>query len=112
MTVRSVIIHYHLFKNAGTSIDHILKTHFAKRWTELEQEDEQPRPVEVLTYLRQQSQIQAISSHTAQLPVPIHPDIAFFPIVFVRHPLDRIASAYSFERKQGRHEGVALCIDP
>lgn len=40
------------------------------------------------------------SSHTALLPVPKFEDIEVFPVIFVRHPLDRIASAYSFEKKQ------------
>ena len=34
-------------------------------------------------------------------PVPKFDDIEVFPVIFVRHPIDRIASAYSFEKKQG-----------
>jgi hypothetical protein len=34
------------------------------------------------------------------LPVPRIDGVTVFPIVFVRHPLDRIKSAYEFERKQ------------
>jgi hypothetical protein len=42
----------------------------------------------------------AFSSHTAQLPVPVLEGVSIFPIIFVRHPIDRLRSAYSFERVQ------------
>ena len=29
---RNVIVHYHLFKNAGSSIDHLLKFNFGDKW--------------------------------------------------------------------------------
>ena len=29
---RTIILHYHLFKNAGTSIDAILKDNFDEKW--------------------------------------------------------------------------------
>src|SRR3546814_17353081 len=42
----------------------------------------------------------AFSSHTAELPPPVLPGIRVIPLIFIRHPIDRIASVYSFERKQ------------
>jgi hypothetical protein len=35
------------------------------------------------------------------MPPPKGPALQCFPVLFVRHPIDRIASAYYFERKQG-----------
>ena len=29
---RTIILHYHLFKNAGTSIDSILQENFGEQW--------------------------------------------------------------------------------
>ncbi|WP_220446070.1 sulfotransferase family 2 domain-containing protein [Microbulbifer harenosus] len=46
-------------------------------------------------------QAKCFSSHTAMLPPPAIDGVEVFPVVFVRHPIDRIASAYAFERKQG-----------
>lgn len=43
----------------------------------------------------------AFSSHTALLPPPEIEGLRIFPIIFFRHPIDRIASAYAFEKKQG-----------
>ncbi len=40
------------------------------------------------------------SSHTAVLPPPVAADVKVIPLVFVRHPIDRVESVYSFERKQ------------
>jgi hypothetical protein len=34
--MRKIIFHYHLFKNAGTSIDALLKTNFAHQWLSAE----------------------------------------------------------------------------
>src|SRR5262249_10894079 len=42
----------------------------------------------------------ALSSHTLTLPVPEIEGVEIFPILFVRHPLDRLKSAYEFERQQ------------
>jgi hypothetical protein len=41
------------------------------------------------------------SSHTAILPIPIIKEVKVIPVIFMRHPIDRMASAYSFESKQG-----------
>lgn len=41
------------------------------------------------------------SSHTAIFPVPKIDDLQVIPVIFFRHPIDRIASAYEFEAQQG-----------
>lgn len=40
------------------------------------------------------------SSHTGRFPLPRLPDCAVLPIVFIRHPIDRVRSVYAFERQQ------------
>jgi len=42
----------------------------------------------------------ALSSHTARGPLPRVANVSIAPLIFVRHPLDRIRSAYEFERRQ------------
>lgn len=99
---RAVIFHYHLFKNAGTSLDALFQEQFAGRWVTREFP---ARPVEnrraVQGWIEETPDAVCFSSHTALLPPPAVPDTRVIPVIFVRHPLDRIASAYSFERKQG-----------
>lgn len=101
--MRKAIFHYHFFKNAGTSIDVLLKRNFPEQWVTKEFNPTR-YPInseEVKNWIIAEENAVAFSSHTAFLPVPEIPDTEIFPIVFFRHPIDRIASAYAFERIQG-----------
>jgi len=112
--MRHIIVHYHIYKNAGSTIDSILKYSFGKRfgfgqhfgfgercgsiegsnpWDTLNSDD-------VLKYAIDNPHIKVISSHQARLPVPSHTNLEFHPILFLRHPIDRAGSVYSFERRQ------------
>lgn len=99
-----LIVHYHIFKNAGTSVDMMLQRNFGDRWAEAEFPDAPPGSFSnaplVEAFLSQRPELLAFSSHTAHLPAP-KLDRQVFPVVFLRHPLDRLKSAYVFERLQG-----------
>jgi len=100
--VRKIILHYHLFKNAGTSLDGAFKKALASdQWVTRE------LPVgtvqnskAAIDWINSAETAVCFSSHTAELPVPEIEGIDIFPIIFIRHPIDRIASAYTFEAKQ------------
>jgi len=99
---RTVLLHYHLFKNAGTSLDVVLKRNFGDAWITREFE-RRPRPEhrqELTQWILDNPQATAFSSHTMEALPPNTPSLRIIPLVFVRQPLDRIASAYNFERKQ------------
>lgn len=96
--MRHVIVHYHHFKNAGTSIDVALKENLGSGWRSIEGRD---GPPDLAALIAQDPQVAAISSHTALLPLPRVPHVAIWPIFFLRHPLERILSVYDFEKKQG-----------
>ena len=101
--MRNVVFHYHLFKNAGTSVDSLLRSNFgdglvSKEFAPLAHG---AQLAAVSEWVASEPSASAFSSHTAPLPPPKQPGLTVFPIVFVRHPLDRIASAYEFERRQG-----------
>jgi hypothetical protein len=102
-SVRTVIFHYHLFKNAGTSLDAAFKENFSDgEWQtkEFSQEPEKNRK-EVGNWIRSCPTAKCFSSHTARLQ-EIHDDnLDVFPVIFIRHPIDRIASVYNFEKQQG-----------
>jgi hypothetical protein len=98
--MRKIIVHYHLFKNAGTSVDVLLKRNFGSRWGEYEGGGKKLPPDELGAYLTANPQLEALSSHNALLPLPQLPDTEIFPILFLRHPIDRIRSVYEFERTQ------------
>jgi len=101
MSKRPVIVHFHLFKNAGSSVDVILQNNFGQHWIEIEGKNNKKLSTdELVQFIRDNPQYKAISSHTAVVSVPILPDIIILPVFFFRHPIDRIRSAYDFERKQ------------
>lgn len=98
---RSLIFHYHLFKNAGTSVDELLRRNFGAQWAAREFHiNRRDNASAVTEFIRNNRHLRAISSHTALLPVPSIEGILIFPIIFIRHPIDRLRSAYEFERKQ------------
>lgn len=99
---RTVIVHYHLFKCAGTSVDRMLKRHFADRWVCREFEsvgNENTR--DLLSWIDDNPDAVAFSSHTLVGPMPERKDLTIVPILFLRDPIARIRSAYLFERSQG-----------
>ena len=105
---RKVILHYHLFKNAGTSVDQMLKAHFGKRWRAAEAPHRAWGPAEIGKWLLAHPGVTVLSSHTAQLPVPCIDGLEIFPVMFLRHPLDRARSVYEFERKQAANTKGAV----
>ncbi len=99
---RPLILHYHLFKNAGSSIDAMLRKNFGDRWTEHEfaRKGRDANRGALIDFLEEHQAIDAFSSHTMLLPLPSVNGRSIIPIIFVRHPLLRMRSAYGFERRQ------------
>ena len=99
--MRKIIFHYHLFKNAGTSLDALLKKNFPNSCVFKEFSGTTPsRREAVIKWILSETNAVSFSSHTAAPLQAKFENIEILPISFVRHPIDRIASAYSFERKQ------------
>tara|TARA_R110002073_G_scaffold36800_2_gene107000 strand:+ start:6896 stop:7681 length:786 start_codon:yes stop_codon:yes gene_type:complete len=101
--LRKVILHYHLFKNAGTSLDASFRAYFkGDEWLTCEfPSDPQKNQQQLHNWIVQSIDAKCFSSHTAALPPPLIAGVSVFPVIFVRHPIDRVASVYAFERKQG-----------
>jgi len=102
--LRKVILHYHLFKNAGTSLDAAFKENFSEEKGEWVTKEFPNQPAanreQVRQWILDNPQAKCFSSHTALLPPPNIEEITIIPIIFMRQPIDRIVSAYLFERKQ------------
>jgi len=95
---RHVILHYHIFKNAGTSFDTALHRSFGDTWAPFDRPVESPAPIptsELTRFLSDNPQVKAFSSHAARWPEPSGPDLRIYPIVFLRNPIDRVGSIYS-----------------
>lgn len=122
--MRTIILHYHLFKNAGTSLDAALKANFSeveKEWVTNEFPGNPQQNREGLKqWIIDNPQAKCFSSHTAIFPVPHIEGINIIPALFLRNPIDRIASAYSFEKNEkgngfgctlARHTTLAGYVD-
>jgi hypothetical protein len=101
--MRPLIVHYHLFKNAGTSVEAILRANFEDAWVSFDSEDPAGfvSTDSVLDMARADPRIVAFSSHQVRPPAPVARDFTITPVVFLRHPLDRMQSVYDFDRRRG-----------
>ena len=100
--MRNILLHVHIFKNAGSSFDDALN-HFFKDAFVDHREDEALRKgkMDYLTeYLDKHPNIEAFSSHSIYFMPENTEKYHFHPVYFLRHPIDRIRSVYSFEKKQ------------
>jgi hypothetical protein len=99
--VRTIILHYHLFKNAGTSIDAILKQNFGDKWVTREFPLLRRNNTSLVEeWIRETPDAIAFSSHTMMGPIPDVEDVNVISFMLLRDPIDRIKSAYLFERQQ------------
>ncbi len=99
--MRNIIIHNHLFKNAGSTFDWSLNRNFSNAF--LDHRDDQGMQCGskyLGPFLLEHPELSALSSHHLKFPLPVLPDVRLFPVVFLRHPLDRVGSVYAFEHKQ------------
>ena len=81
-----VIFHYHIFKNAGTTVRSILEQNFGPRFTALESEypDDVVSNDALLRFLGYRPDIAAVSSHALRPPKPENDSFVFHDIVYLR----------------------------
>jgi len=98
---RQVLVHYHVFKNAGSTLDSILEANFGDRFARLDgdRHDSNVCNDALIAFLERLPALAAVTSHHLRPPKPADPRFAFHDIVFIRHPLARLASAYAFYRR-------------
>ncbi|MGO9442813.1 MAG: sulfotransferase family 2 domain-containing protein, partial [Terriglobales bacterium] len=99
--MRFVILHYHIFKNAGTTVENLLRKNFPHSFARFESEgrDAQLSAAELLEFVHAHPEVQAISSHHLRYPRPHAPGFVFFDLLFLRDPIDRLRSIYTFFRQ-------------
>lgn len=110
--MRTVILHYHIYKNAGTSFDHVLSHNFGARhelfdgpfsFFTIDQE-------QLDRIIMRRPQAVAFSSHQIVLPAPSSLEYRALAAIFVRNPFLRIASIYRFKRGPERPDGTPLGV--
>ncbi len=98
--MRTIICHYHIFKNAGTSFDHILTHSFGDRHLSFDG----PFPFFTIDQeqldriITRKPDALALSSHQIQLPAPVSSTYRVLAAVFLRNPFLRIQSIWRFKR--------------
>ena len=99
--MRFIILHYHILKNAGTTLENILDRNFGERFARLDTEHRDGRieQSDIVDYLDRHPDIEAISSHQIHYPVPQARGYLFFDWCFLRDPIDRLRSTYDYFRQ-------------
>ncbi len=92
-----LILHYHIFKNAGSSVDAVLRSSFGGAWTGFEGTNahDVQSAGDIARFLAAHPEVRALSTHLGRPPLP---HAACLPIAFLRHPLLRARSVYEFVR--------------
>jgi hypothetical protein len=98
---RAIILHAHMFKNAGTTFDWSLQRSFNAGFLDHRDDDSMQRGADYLgPYLLHHPDLQALSSHWISFPLPRLDSVDIHLAMLFRHPLERIRSVYTFERQQ------------
>jgi len=105
---RNIILHYHIFKNAGSTFSMALERNFGHSFAQLHapHHDERISGDQLLNFVHVRPDIIAISSHHLSPPAPATDSVQFHEVLLLRDPLDRIRSMYDFYRR------AAITDDP
>ena len=98
-----ILIHYHIFKNAGTSFERSLARAFKwKRLLRLDSalHDGHISHRDLIDAVRKNTQVKVVTSHQAVPPAPRIPGRKVISSILIRDPIARIRSIYAFERSQ------------
>jgi len=100
---KPVCLHFHIYKNAGSTIDFALKRNFSADAVIMD--TGKPRGIlsfdTVLHYCKKHHPaVKSFSSHQIRFPIPENPEIVFLPMVFIREPIDRAFSIYRFDKRR------------
>ncbi len=99
---RPLLVHYHIFKNAGTSFEWTLKQALGRRFCtyDLTAPNQILASVDIIRYVKRRPETEALSSHQASFPAPIIRGREVVTSILIRDPIARIRSIYAFERQQ------------
>jgi hypothetical protein len=98
---RHVVLHYHFFKNAGSTLESILETNFGERFARLDGDhhDCVIGNDALIAFVDSHPAIAAVASHHLRPPKPSDERYDFIDVLFLRHPLARLASMHTFYRR-------------
>ncbi len=98
---RHILIHAHIFKNAGTTFDWSLQRCFGDAFLDHRDDAQMKTGAAYLgPFLEANPHLVAVSTHQLRRPMPASAGFRVLPVYLIRHPIDRIGSVYEFERRQ------------
>jgi hypothetical protein len=106
-----VMVHYHIFKNGGSTIDYVLDREFGVNFRTLHG----PDPTSIMTgsdlrkFLTDHPGLQAVSSHHLRYPTWRDQNSPVIDACMLRHPLDRLSSVYRYLRNRHLVSNDPLC---
>lgn len=104
--MRTVLLHYHIYKNSGTSFEQVLDACFGARHERFDG----PYPFFTISQdqidqiINRRRDAVAFSSHQVLLPQPSSLDYRVIAATFLRHPILRLGSIYRYKR--GSQDGT------
>lgn len=101
---KPLLVHYHIFKNAGTSFEWAVQQAFGKhlRLCDAPTADGVLSPKELAQFVIRTPEAKGVFSHQAVLPPPKIRGRAVISSILIRDPIARVRSIYGFERQQAR----------
>lgn len=98
--MRTVLLHYHIYKNSGTSFERVLDASFGPAHERFDG----PYPFftidqdQIDQIIRRRAGAVAFSSHQVLLPQPSALDYRVIAATFLRHPILRLGSIWRYKR--------------
>ena len=98
---RFVVVHYHIFKNGGSTIESILEREFHGRFASFHGSSSEAtlHGGQLAELLAGNPALAAVTSHHICYPNPDVAGFVFFDCCFLRHPFARLHSVYTYLRK-------------
>jgi hypothetical protein len=99
--MRYVIVHYHIFKNGGSTIESVLEREFGPRFAELHGPEAESTldGGDLAAFLEAYPEVAAVSSHHLRYPKPEVRRTVLFDCCFLRDPLSRLHSLYTYFKR-------------
>jgi hypothetical protein len=106
---RFVVVHYHILKNGGSTIESVLQREFGSGFTTLHGPADSSvlDEADLAEFLRQRPDVTAVSSHHLRYPKTTLRGTVIFDCCFFRHPLDRLQSLYAWARKTDTSDPIS-----
>jgi hypothetical protein len=107
----AVIVHHHLFKNGGSTIDYVLRREFHDSFAELHGSDANSilTSSDLRDFLQANPSVRAVSSHHLRYPTLRDAERDVVDICMLRHPVDRLLSVYRYLRNLHSATDDPLC---